>query len=100
VSTIYVLLYLLYISRNTHALQGAGTYMFRIDDERVIDATRAGSIAHLINHSCEVRNYVFVLQGLSSFCLKLKSLISQMLMTAHRHICTYGQLTNISSGYC
>lgn len=44
-------------------MQGAGTYMFRIDDERVIDATRAGSIAHLINHSCEVRNYVFVLPG-------------------------------------
>lgn len=35
-------------------MQGAGTYMFRIDDKRVIDATRAGSIAHLINHSCEV----------------------------------------------
>ncbi|KAJ8635768.1 hypothetical protein MRB53_010035 [Persea americana] len=35
------------------SLVGAGTYMFRLDDERVIDATKAGSIAHLINHSCE-----------------------------------------------
>ncbi|KAH0721662.1 hypothetical protein KY290_005793 [Solanum tuberosum] len=32
---------------------GAGTYMFQIDDEHVIDTTKAGIIAHLINRFCE-----------------------------------------------
>ncbi|CAK9270061.1 unnamed protein product [Sphagnum jensenii] len=35
------------------SLVGAVTYMFRVDDERVVDATHSGSLAHLINHSCE-----------------------------------------------
>jgi len=33
--------------------QNRGVYMFRIDDERVIDATMAGGPARYINHSCD-----------------------------------------------
>ena len=31
-----------------------GTYMFRIDDDVVVDATQKGNSARFINHCCEV----------------------------------------------
>ena len=34
-------------------LQNRGVYMFRIDDDFVIDATMSGGPARYINHSCQ-----------------------------------------------
>lgn len=38
--------------------KGIGCYMFRIDDQFVVDATMRGNAARFINHSCEVRSYL------------------------------------------
>jgi SET domain-containing protein len=36
--------------------QNRGIYMFRLDEEYVVDATMSGCLARYINHSCEVIN--------------------------------------------
>ena len=33
--------------------QNRGVYMFRLDDNRVIDATLSGGLARYVNHSCD-----------------------------------------------
>lgn len=33
-------------------LKNRGIYMFRLDEERVVDATISGGLARYINHSC------------------------------------------------
>jgi SET domain-containing protein len=39
------------------AAVGAGTYVFRMGADTCVDATRAGNLAHLLNHSCEPNCY-------------------------------------------
>lgn len=38
-------------------LVGAGTYVFSLDDDFLVDATKAGNMAHLLNHSCNPNCY-------------------------------------------
>jgi SET domain-containing protein len=42
-----------YLSNKRLQYKGA-CYLFRIDDENIIDATRKGGIARFVNHSCSV----------------------------------------------
>lgn len=42
--------------------QNRGVYMFRIDDELLIDATLAGGLARYINHSCDPNCTTKILQ--------------------------------------
>lgn len=42
--------------------QGIGCYMFRIDQEWIIDATKKGNIARYVNHSCEPNCYSDVIE--------------------------------------
>ncbi len=41
------------VREKRYEAQNRGIYMFRLDDERVLDATMCGGMARYINHSCD-----------------------------------------------
>ena len=50
--------------------QGIGSsYLFRIDLDYVVDATKCGNLARFINHCCEVGNIVNFSNVMSRFLL-------------------------------
>lgn len=40
------------------ALGIGSSYLFRIDSDHIIDATKSGNYARFMNHSCNVRDFV------------------------------------------
>src|SRR6202035_4388147 len=41
------------LRENRYLKSGIGSYLFRLDENTVIDATKKGGIAKYVNHSCE-----------------------------------------------
>jgi hypothetical protein len=56
--------------------RGIGCYMFRLDENWILDATVRGNIARFINHSCDVRRHrigfvilsVFTFRNTDNYC--------------------------------
>ena len=45
--------------------QGIGSsYMFRIDQDCIVDATKCGNLSRFINHSCDVSLFFFIFNNL------------------------------------
>ena len=88
------------VSRNPQV--GAGTYVFRLDaaGTKMVDATRAGNLAHLLNHSCDpncVSRSVVTGAGVRHACMPVPGLPpprrDAVLLLARRSIAPGEELT-------
>lgn len=70
-----------------YTTQNRGVYMFRIDEDWVIDATMAGGPARYINHSCDPNCSTQIISAGAGACDK------KIIITANRPISEHEELT-------
>jgi len=73
-----------------NSMVGAGTYIFRLNADFCVDATRAGNFAHLLNHSCNPNCYS---RTVPVWDAKLNRAVDHVIIFALRDIAAWEELT-------
>lgn len=73
-----------------NSMVGAGTYIFRLNADYCVDATRAGNLAHLLNHSCNPNCYS---RTVPVWDTKLNRAVDHVIIFALRDIDAWEELT-------
>lgn len=73
-----------------NSMVGAGTYIFRLNADFCVDATRAGNLAHLLNHSCNPNCYS---RTVPVWDAKLNRAVDHVIIFALRDIAAWEELT-------
>jgi hypothetical protein len=68
---------------HAHACLPAGTYIFALSERQCVDATRAGNMAHLINHSCAPCCHS---RTITVRCPRTQQLVDRVVICASRDI--------------
>lgn len=75
--------YIIYCRETMYEREGVGScYMFRLDRDNIIDATRKGGIARFMNHCCQPNAYARIISTTVADDTETKNLRMSTLQTA------------------